>query len=112
MAVGKQGEVMNQVRLVPLSEDYDPPDYAERSEIERLREQIHGNTEMIARLSKYVPPVAERRKRQWRVACEFSGAAIAATGAWWIYPPAALLLVGAWLLGDVIVSRRNSTDAG
>jgi hypothetical protein len=111
MAVAEQEATINGVRLVPLSEDHEPVDFAERSDIDRLQRQIDVNAELLAKLRRYAPPVAEKRRRRVRIAFELLGLAIAGTGAWWIYPPAALLLVGTWLLGDIVVSRRAKKNA-
>lgn len=103
----EQGTIIDGVRLVPLSEDHEPVAYAEQSDIERLEKQIIANAEVLAKLRRFAPPVAVERARQIRLTVECAGLLLAAAGAWWIYRPAALLLVGAWLLGDVIVSRRR-----
>ena len=107
----EQGTVMaNGVRLIPLDETHEPVDYVEREEFELLRKRVLNNGEVLAKLRKYAPPNALKRARRIRLGIEVAGVVIAATGAWWIYPPVALLLVGAWLLGDVLASRRTKKN--
>ena len=81
-----------------------------RADIERLQKQIAANAELLAALRRFAPPVAAKRARRIRLTIEVVGLTVAATGAWWIYPPMALLLVGAWLLGDVLASRRRKKN--
>ena len=78
-----------------------------QSDIDRLQQQITAQAEVLAELRKFAPPIAATRARRIRLTIELTGLTVASTGAWWIYPPAALLLVGAWLLGDVLASRRR-----
>lgn len=70
------------------------------------KEKTRGLAEEFSRLRKQAPPLAAKRAWRIRLGFEVAGVIIAAIGAWWIYPPAALLLVGAWMLGDVLVMRR------
>jgi hypothetical protein len=105
--VEEQERTIDGVRLIPLSEDHEPVAYAERSDIERLQKQITTNAELLAKLRRFAPPVAVKRARQIRLTVEVVGLLVASAGAWWIYRPAALLLVGTWLLGDVLASRRR-----
>lgn len=72
------------------------------SELERTVAQQAAD---FANLRKYVPPIAAKRARQMKIAFELAGLAIAATGAWLIYTPAAFLVVGVWILGDVLSVR-------
>ena len=65
----------------------------------------HLEVELVG-LRKYIPPMADKRAWRIRFGFEVAGVAIAAAGAWWIYPPAAPVFVGAWMLGDVLVMRR------
>ena len=67
-----------------------------------LQKQLGDLGGEFAKLRRFAPPVSEKRKRRVRVVYEVAGVAIASTGAWWVYPPAALLLVGAWMLVDVL----------
>jgi hypothetical protein len=106
--VEEQERTIDGVRLIPLTEDHEPVAYAERSDIERLQKQITANAELLAKLRRFAPPVAAKRARQIRLTVEVVGLLIASAGAWWIYRPAALLLVGTWLLGDVLASRRRA----
>ena len=57
-------------------------------------------------LRQLAPPVAVKRQRHIRLACEIAGVTVAAVGTWWIYPPASLILIGVWLFSDVVVARR------
>lgn len=75
--------------------------------IEELQSQLTALQNDFGKLRRYAPPVAEKRRRRIRQTYEVAGVVIAATGAWWVYPPAALLLVGAWMLADVIGSRNS-----
>jgi hypothetical protein len=79
--------------------------------VEQIQKQLAALAEEFAKLRLYAPPVAWKRARRIRLTVEIVGVAVAGTGAWWIYPPAALLLVGAWLLGDVLASRRVKKNA-
>ena len=75
------------------------------SELERV---VAKQSADFANLRKYVPPIAARRARHLKIAFEMAGLSIAAIGAWLIYPPAAFLLVGLWILGDVLSVRRTN----
>lgn len=80
-----------------------------RIEIDGLKEQIASVEDKLTALSKFAPPIAAKRMWNFRIGYEVTGLGIAAVGAWWIFPASALLLVGIWLLADVIVSRRHAT---
>ena len=107
----ESGTTINGVRLIPLDEDHEPVDYAERSDIAHLQRQITANAELLSKLRRFAPPVAQQRQRRVRIAFEATGLAIAAFGAWWVFPPAAPILVGGWLLADIVVSRRTEKHA-
>lgn len=79
---------------------------ANKTRLGELEKAVAQQAENLTLLRKYTPPMAAKRARRIRLAFEVAGVAIAAIGAWWIYPPAALLLVGAWMLGDVLAMRR------
>lgn len=76
------------------------------SRLDELEKAVAKQADEFAHLRKYAPPVAAKRANWIRITFETTGVAIAAAGAWWIYPPAAPLLVGAWMLGDVLAMRR------
>lgn len=78
-----------------------------RDDFEDLQRQITRLNEMLGRLQKYAPPVAQKRARWFRLGYETAGLTLAAVGAWLVYPPVAWLLVGGWMLAEVIVSRRQ-----
>lgn len=40
------------------------------------------------------------------------GAALVAAGVWWIYPPAALILLGAVLVGIGVLRRPTAAPSG
>ena len=83
-----------------------PNDETDRR-LQVLDDQVAALAKDFGKLRRYAPPIAAKRAWQTRIGFEIAGVAIATTGAWWIYPPAALLLVGAWLLADVLAARRT-----
>ncbi len=92
--------------IIGLDESLEPVAFAESSDIARLQLQIDWLVNELERLRPYAPKNSQRRGLIIRLGFEWAGVAILATGAWWIYHPAALLLVGAWMLGDVLAARR------
>lgn len=80
---------------------------ASKDDIKELQRQITRLSEIVANLRKYVPTVAQKRARWYRLVYETSGLTLAAVGAWLVYPPAAWLLVGGWMLAEVIVSSKR-----
>ena len=80
---------------------------ASKDDIAELQRQITRLSEIVADLRKYVPTVAKKRARWYRLVYETLGLTLAAVGAWLVYPPAAWLLVGGWMLAEVIVSSRR-----
>lgn len=81
-------------------------DEATREELTELQKVVADLVQEFRQLRKFAPPIAVKRERQVRLACEVAGVAIASVGAWWIYPPVSLILIGFWLFSDVIVARR------
>lgn len=84
-----------------MSEDKD------KVEIGLLRDKVLTLSERLDKLTRHIPPVAEARARRNRFIYEVSGLAITAAGAWCVYPPASPLLVGGWMLMEVLMSRRG-----
>ena len=80
---------------------------ASKDDIKELQRQITRLSEMVVDLRKYVPATAQKRARWYRLLYETLGLIVAAVGAWLVYPPAAWLLVGGWMLAEVIVSSRQ-----
>ena len=80
---------------------------ASKDDIKELQTQITRLDAALVRLAKYAPPVAQKRARWYRFGYELSGLLLAAIGAWLIYPPAAWLIIGGWMLADVIWIRRQ-----
>lgn len=78
----------------------------EQGELEHIKEELATLSREFAKLRKYAPPIAAKQAWRLRLAFEVTGVAIAAVGFWWIYPPAALVLIGAWMLGDVLAMRH------
>jgi len=81
---------------------------ATRQSIENLWNAIRQTNEQVGKLSRAFGPIPERRGAAMEIVYELVGIAVAATGAWLVYPPAAWLLVGAWMLGDVVSKRNRS----
>ena len=79
---------------------------ATKEDIANLRDRITALSQRLDKLQRYAPPVAAERARWSRFICEISGLAIVAAGMYWIYPPTSALVVGGWMLADVIASRR------
>ena len=77
-----------------------------REEFERLERSVARLGELMGRLRKFAPGPSEQRARWTLFILELSGLTIAAVGTAFVYPPGAALLVGGWMLADVIVSRR------
>ncbi len=75
-------------------------------ELKQLRKEVAALAEELASLRKYAPPIAAKRARQIRLGFEAVGLAFVAVGVWWIYPQAAFVVVGAWMLGDVLAMRH------
>ena len=80
---------------------------ASKDDIAELQRQITRLNEILVKLRKYVPTVAQKRSQWYRLAYETLGLSLAAVGAWFVYPPAAWLLIGSWMLTEVIVSRKR-----
>ncbi len=80
---------------------------ASKDDIKELQRQITRLGELIGQLRKYAPTIAQKRARWYRLTYEAAGLVLAAIGAWLVYPPAAWLLVGSWMLAEVIVSSRR-----
>ncbi len=80
---------------------------ASKDDIKELQRQITRLGDTLLKLRKYAPTVAQKRARWYRLGYEVAGLSLAAAGAWLVYPPAAWLLVGGWMLAEVIVSSRH-----
>ena len=80
---------------------------ASKDDVKELQRQITRLDGLFSRLRKYEPTVAQKRARWFRLGYETAGLILAAIGAWLVYPPVAWLLVGGWMLAEVIVSRRQ-----
>jgi hypothetical protein len=78
-----------------------------REQFEQLQKEVYRLGELIGRLRKYAPGPAEKTARRNRFIYEVCGLVIVSSGAAFVYPPAALLLIGGWMLADVIVSRNK-----
>jgi len=80
---------------------------ATKDDIAELQRQVARLSELLAQLRKHAPTVAQKRARWYRLVYETAGLSLAAVGAWLVYPPGAWLLIGGWMLAEVIVSRRQ-----
>ncbi len=83
-------------------------DAVTRDEFASLQKEVHRLGELIGRLRKYAPGPAETTARRNRFIYEVCGLVIVSSGAAFVYAPAALLLIGGWMLADVIASRTKS----
>lgn len=92
--------------IVELDDSMAAGRYAKQAEVDNLQRQVEWLVKELEKLRRHAPKNSQRRGLIIRLGFEWLGVGIAATGAWWIYPPAALLLVGAWMLGDVLAARR------
>ena len=72
-----------------------------------LHDVVAKQAEDLDRLRRFAPPIAERRARLNRLIYEITGLAIVATGAALVYSPAAYIVVGGWMLAEVLAARRR-----
>ena len=103
--MGEQGEVMQEP--IKLEEWHEPVAYVEVERFDNLKRRVEWLEQQLEKARRYIPAESERRQATVQFWYEIGGCAVAATGAWWVYPPAALLLVGGLMLGEVIVTRRQ-----
>ena len=80
----------------------------------QVREEIDGMSRRIERLEgiaskvlRLAPGPSQEKARRNRLIYEIIGLAITSFGAWFVYPPAPALIVGGWMLAEVIASRYN-----
>ena len=79
-----------------------------QDDIAEIQRAVASHGEALARLRKYAPPVAEIRARWCILAYEATGLTIMAAGAYFVWAPLAPVLIGGWMLAEVIVSRRKN----
>lgn len=81
-------------------------------ELNDLKKKLETQAAAINELRRASPTAKRGKQAAINVACELAGVLLVSGGLWWIYPPASLLLVGAWLLVDVqiyrLATRRRS----
>lgn len=78
-----------------------------KGHVEHVQDQVSRLADVLSKLRRYAPSVAEKRAKWYRFGYELSGLAVLAAGAWCVYRPAALILVGGWMLAEVVTSRRR-----
>jgi hypothetical protein len=83
-----------------------------QSELKTLRARVIHLSERVDQLQRFAPPIAAERARRSRFIYEVIGLTITAIGTAYIYPPAAALVVGGWMLADIVVSRSRSRNHG
>ena len=79
--------------------------------VERLAAEVRRLDERLLKAERYMPSKAVQFARAVRFWYEAAGVGVAATGAWWVYPPAALLLIGGWMMWDVLALRKAAPKA-